>query len=572
MKKSILLIVNIVVCVLYLHSCNPGKSADDNSISTDPADIAAGENIFKQYCSGCHNFTQNGIGPQLSGITHTASAAWIQDFIKNPEKVIQSGDDRAQLSYKHYKTVMPSFTNLKNDEINTIIAFLNTHNKVKTPGNDERAIADPIPEKIKVSDLVAQLELVTQIPASSDSGKLPLARITKLDYQPNTEKIFILDLRGKLYTLEKNRALVYFDMSKLKPNFINEPGLATGFGSFAFHPQFAKNGLFYTTHTEKPGAGRSDFNYADSIPVTLQWVLTEWKCDQPASNVFTGKGRELLRVNMVSGLHGLQEITFNPFSQPGDEDYGLLYIGIGDGGCVENGYPFLAHNREKIWGTLLRIDPSGKNSVNGKYGIPGSNPFVKHKNSLGEIYAFGFRNPHRITWSTSGQMFVCNIGHGNIESIDLIKKGNDYGWPIREGRFALDPYGDLDKVYSLPLDDSNYHVAYPVANYDHDEGKAICGGFEYTGKTIPQLKGKFLFGDIPSGRLFYFDMNDVKPGSIAKIKEWKVSIDGFVKKLSELCGNERVDLHFGRDAHGELYLLTKADGKVYKITGARNIR
>jgi hypothetical protein len=67
-------------------------------------------------------------------------------------------------------------------------------------------------------------------------------------------------------------------------------------------------------------------------------------------------------------------------------------------------------------------------------------------------------------------------------------------------------------------------------------------------------------------------MNDVKPGSIAKIKEWRVSIDGLVKKLSELCGNERVDLHFGRDAHGELYLLTKADGKVYKITGARNIR
>ena len=162
------------------------------------------------------------------------------------------------------------------------------------------------------------------------------------------------------------------DMAKLKPKFINEPGLATGFGSFAFHPDFAKNGLLYTTHTEAPNSGKADFTYADSIKVTLQWVLTEWKADDPNAPTFSGTSRELLRVNMVSGIHGVQEITFNPLAKPGDEDYGLLYIGIGDGGAVEEGYPFIAHSKEKIWGTIIRIDPAGRNSANGQYGIPTS--------------------------------------------------------------------------------------------------------------------------------------------------------------------------------------------------------
>jgi glucose/arabinose dehydrogenase len=166
-------------------------------------------------------------------------------------------------------------------------------------------------------------------------------------------------------------------------------------------------------------------------------------------------------------------------------------------------------------------------------------------------------------------MLACNIGHGNIESINLIKKGNDYGWPIREGSFSLNPYGDLNKVHPLPPDDSSYHITYPIAEYDHNEGKAISGGYEYTGNAVPQLKGKFLFGDIPTGRLFYVDVKDIHQGSEATIKEWQVSINDSKKKLSVLCSDERVDLHFGKDAQGELYILTKADGNVYKIVGLK---
>ncbi len=574
MKKGILISSITVLIVLYFSSRNSSKSLDNNAISSDPATIAKGEVSFIQYCSGCHNFRQDGIGPQLGGLTTEVSADWIQHFIRDSKKMIESGDERAQQLFKKYRTVMPPFAALKDDEVNAIIAFLHTHKssgqKVsKEKGNE---LSNPIPDSIRHSGLVVGLKMITQIPASSDSGKLPLARITKLDFQPKTDGLFIVDLRGKLYKLQNNKPLVYMDMARLKPKFIHEPGLASGFGSFAFHPEFIKNGLLFTTHTEAPGSAKADFAYADSIKVTLQWVVTEWKTKDPAADSFSGTSRELLRVNMVTGIHGVQEITFNHLSKPGDKDYGMLYIGIGDGGNVEDGYPFLVHSKEKVWGTILRIDPMGSNSANGQYSISPDNPFVKNQNTktLGEIYAYGFRNPHRITWTKSGKMLACNIGQKHIESVNMIMPGHDYGWPIREGTFAIDPYGDLNKLYPLPQNDSIYNITYPVAQYDHDEGIAICGGFEYLGASIPQLTGKYLFGDIASGRLFYIDMADVKQGKQAPIKDWKISINGIRKTLTELCGTDRADLHFGRDARGELYILTKTDGKVYKLVSVDN--
>ena len=557
--------INIFFLFLYFVSC---KSSDKNIISSDPAVIAKGESFFTHECSGCHNFRQQGIGPQLSGITTETSVEWIHNFIKNPKQLIESGNERAQMLFKKYQTIMPSFSALAEEDIDAIIAFLNTHKpRDKKSGDDSTALNNPIPDSIKLSDLVVNLKLIVQFPPSSDSSKLPLTRITKMDHQPKNAGTFVLDLRGKLYKLENNKPVVYMDMAKLRPSFINKPGLATGFGSFAFHPDFNKNGLLYTTHTEPAGTAIADFSYPDSIKVTLQWVVTEWKTDHPNAFPFSGKARELFRVDMVQGIHGIQEITFNPLSKKDDKDYGMLYIGIGDGGSVEKGYPFLIHSIEKIWGSILRIDPAGRNSGNGKYGIPADNPFAKNgdKKTLKEIYAYGFRNPHRISWSQSGQMLVCNIGLTNIESLYIIKPGSDCGWPIREGRFLLNPYGNLDKVHPLPPGDSSYHITYPVAEYDHDEGKAISGGFEYQGKDVPQLKGKYFFGDIPTGRLFFVNMADLKQRISAPVKEWKVAINGVSKTLREICGTDRVDLHFGKDANGELYILTKPDGKLYQL-------
>jgi len=571
MKTTCSIILSGLLLILFFQSCKSGSS-DSDAIATDSLTISQGEISFNKNCSGCHNFRQDGIGPQLSGLTEEVSPSWIHHFIENPQKMIDTGDARATALFKKYHTTMPSFAAQPVEEIDAIIAFLNTHKSKGKKAEDanDNSLKNPIPDSIQYSGLVVNIKAITRFPASSDSGKTPLARITKLDYQPKTKDLFVLDLRGKLYKMVNDQPVEYMDMHKLEPKFINEPGLATGFGSFAFHPDFAKNGLLYTTHTEPAKTATPDFGFADSIKQTLQWVLTEWKTGKPGTVPFAGTGRELLRISMVEGIHGVQEIVFNPQAKPGSSDYGLLYIGIGDGGAVEAGYPFLAHDPAKPWGSVFRIDPAGRNSANGKYGIPAQNPFVKNHsaNALGEIYAYGFRNPHRITWTSSGLILVSNVGHGNIESVNLLEPGHDYGWPIREGKFVVNPSGNLNKIYSLPADDSSYHITYPIAEYDHDEGKAVTGGYEYTGKNIPALKGKFIFGDIPSGRLFFINMADIKQGKQAVIKEWKISIDGATETFSHIYNKGRVDMHFGKDADGELYILTKLDGKMYKLVGA----
>ena len=161
-----------------------------------------------------------------------------------------------------------------------------------------------------------------------------------------------------------------------------------------------------------------------------------------------------------------------------------------------------------------------------------------------------------------------NIGEHNIEALNVIKPGRFYGWPIREGTFLERFFNNSGKIYPLPDNDSVYHVTYPVAQFDHDEGVAISGGFEYRGTAVPQLVGKYLFGDIASGKLFFVNMKDLKLGKQATVKKWKISFNGVPTTLAQLCGSSRVEIRFGMDSKGELYILTKADGKVYKLVRA----
>ena len=531
--------------------------------SRESAVITKGQASFEKNCSSCHNFRSNGIGPQLGGLTETVSEEWVRKFIKDPKALIDNGDERAGMLFGRYNTYMPSFAHLNDEDLDAIVAFLKTkpappQKEFKPDGTE---IKDPIASKIEMSDLVVDLQVVATIPPSSNEGQK--TRICKLDFRPDTKDVFVVDLRGKLYQLTGKGPQVYLDMAKEMPKFIDKPGLATGFGSFAFHPDFAKNGLLYTTHVESPGSGVADFAYPDSIKVMLQWVLSEWKTDKPGAFPFEGKSRELFRANMVHSFHGVQEITFNPLAKAGDEDYGLLYVGVGDGSSVEMGYPFLAHSKDKVWGAILRIDPKGNNSKNRHYGIPKTNPFSN------EIFAYGFRNPHRISWSRKGQILASNIGHHNIESLYIVEAGRDHGWPEREGTFAMNYRKTMDFVYPLPADDANNNYTYPVAEYDHDEGNAISGGLEYWGNTLQPLKGKYLFGDIVKGRLFYVEMGELAIGKQAVIKEFQLTVNGEKKTLTELTGGDKVDVRFGRDHNGEMYILTKPDGRVYKIVGAK---
>jgi mono/diheme cytochrome c family protein len=147
MKKGILIISGPVLFLLFINSCNSGATSDNSGISADSTTIAKGETSFTQYCMSCHNFRQGGMGPQLGGLTAEVPADWIRHFIRNPKKIIESGDERARQLFKKYKTVMPSFAAFTDDELNGIIAFLNTHEKLDQTISESygRALSNPIP-------------------------------------------------------------------------------------------------------------------------------------------------------------------------------------------------------------------------------------------------------------------------------------------------------------------------------------------------------------------------------------------------------------------------------------------
>jgi hypothetical protein len=398
-----------------------------------------------------------------------------------------------------------------------------------------------------------------------------LARINLMRVLSGGEKDrhFIQELRGLIYELENKHLRVFMDISRLRPGFIPEPGLGTGFGSFAFHPEYYKNGLLYTSHTEKAHAAPADFPIADSLSTALQWVLTEWKVANPGAAAFAGTGREMMRVDMMTQIHGMQEITFNPLARPGSADYGLLYIGIGDGGAAEQGAYALCNSNKTIWSSVLRLDPGGRNSKNGKYGIPANNPFASDAdpNTLGEIYARGFRNPNRMSWAPDGKMLIADIGLTNIEELNIGQEGADYGWPAREGTFLLNYLGRMDRVYALPQENESNPYTYPAAQFDRDEGNAISGGFVYTGTDIPLLRGKYVFGDIVSGRVFFVKTSQLQPGRQAPVQELELEVAGKEVTLRQTSASSKTDLRFGLGPRQELYLFTKADGRIYQVTG-----
>ncbi len=535
----------------------------DQSISTDPEVIAKGESLFNSTCSSCHTFEANGIGPHLAGITTEVNKLWLMNFIRNAQKVINSGDERAVASFEKFNSIMPSYEYLAEEDIDAIIAYMHTFkDEVPVQAIIEESLEDPIPDKIQHSGLTVELEEVFQVPFSNDQN--PRTRITKMEPHPNSGDMFMLDLNGKLYQIQDESPVEYMDMAELMPKFIREPGLATGFGSYAFHPDFDKNGLLYTGHTEPAGSAPADFSFSDTIDVRLQWVVSEWRTSDPTAIPFDGEQRELFRMDMVYQFHGIQNLAFNPNSSPGDPDYGLLYIGIGDGSAVEFGYPELAVSPGQPWGSIFRIDPEGNNSKNGKYGIPKDNPFVDQQNVVQEVYAHGFRNPHRFIWTDDNKMIVSNIGHHHIESVYVVEPGLDFGWPYREGAFEIKPTVHMSHVFTLP-EEEDPEVTYPAIQYDHDEGNAVCGGYVYQRDEIPGLKGKYIFGDIVKGRLFMVPEEDLENNNSAEILEFGIALKGEKTTLLDMVGSERADLRFGTDSQGNVYLFSKIDGKVYRF-------
>ena len=469
-------------------------------------------------------------------------------------------------------------------------------------------ISNPIPSPVVKRGLSVEIREVARLPetrglrpADQDVTPAGWARVSYVRDLPDGRR-FANDSRGFLYLLDRNnQPSVYANVGAAFP-FAVYNRLESGFIGFDFHPEFAQNGLFYTVHGERemgnpatphfipPGFTRADVTYHN--------VITEWRTPNPAANTFEGTRRELLRVaHVVANLtHPFGHLEFNPTSKPGAPDYGLLYtsgsdLGFSNGGGPHASHPSQTQRLDSVIGAILRIDPrspsmSGGTMGLGDYTIPPGNAFAADgdPHTLGEIYAYGFRNAHRLSWDlTDGTMFASDIGMNNIEEINIVHNGNNYGWMKREGLFengVTRPGGALNQLFPLPAEILDGRVkdefTYPVAMYDHNDGQAVTGGFAYYGQ-ITALRGKFIFGDIVRGRLFVADLAEMKkaddgiPQTVAPVEELQLYVRDqggnrtyvTLRELIEGANGAtvtRADLHISRSRGGELFITSRQDG------------
>jgi hypothetical protein len=362
---------------------------------------------------------------------------------------------------------------------------------------------------------------------------------------------------------------------------VQSGGSERGFQSFAFHPQFNQPGTrgagkFYTYTDTSNMAPTPDFTAEGATTHTHDIVLLEWTAKNPAAATYDGGApREMIRFAHPFGNHNGGHLTFNPLATPASADFGLLYIGFADGGS--GGDPLHnAQRRSSVFGKILRIDPLGSNSANGKYGIPASNPFAKGDNAhtLPEIYALGVRNPQRFAWdSKNGNMFFSDIGQGTVEKVSLVTAGANLGWNKWEGSYAFvdGRHVDLANPRSDPA------ITYPLVEYDHVDPIlqpccAITLGYVYRQTAVPQLAHLLLFGDNPSGEIFYVDADNLPKGGQAGIHRILLNDGGVSKTVLQLIKEKntkqgkapagRADLRFGQGPNGQIFVLNKRDGTI----------
>jgi hypothetical protein len=391
--------------------------------------------------------------------------------------------------------------------------------------------------------------------------KLQLGRVTSMRAEPENaplaaKRIFVNDQSSILYILDTatKKFTPYLKFTDVFPKFASDKGNATGIVSITFDPAYAKNGKFYTVHTENPelpgsatpvnaqlaslnltGYATTDRVNPPEGPVHLESVLVEWTDTNIRNATFEGTAREILRVGYDRN-HPMDDTIFDPLAKPGSSDYGNLYIGVGDGAQGETPGPshIIPQQLNSLLGKILRITPDinlhpkDMLSPNGRYRIPSTgpdpNPFLNVSGARPEVYAYGLRHPHRLAWdSTSKALLIIDIGLHYWEEIDVAAKGANYGYPEREGNEQLfvDDMGKTGSLENPPVafpDRDLLHVdgveepvvpIYPAAVYSHWEGDSIGSGFVYRGKLMPQMRGKFIFNDMTTGRIFYTDLAEM---------------------------------------------------------------
>jgi mono/diheme cytochrome c family protein len=511
------------------------------------------------------------------------------------------------------------------------------------------AVARPVAVQPRAERLALEVQDYAALPITADNTndntRAQLARVNYLRDEPGGRRFFVNDLNGPLYILDKQtkRFTTYLDFNGaegrpgLFPKFTFQRNFATGLTNFLFDPDYPRNGVFYTIHMEDPsvtapaapkagiapGLDLSGYTVTPAIPtptvdgrIERDVVLIEWTDRNPANATFEGTARELMRVQHPLPQHPLGEMTFNPVARPGDADWRVMYLGAGDSGSGEqrDSRRLNPQRLDTLVGKILRIVPDLREhtktstvSENGRYRIPNDNPFSTVDGARKEIWAYGLRNPHRLAWDvdparpSAATLLAFNIGLVSWETVVVIRKGANYGYPLREGTQSMSStngMGPLPPEDMIPIQISDTVArgtvtpTYPVIQYPHNResgGDAIANGFVYRGTLIPALRDKLVFGDITTGRIWYANRADVlaaddgNPTTVAPIYE----VDTDVRRLTEgmyrerggkgqalpgmamMSGRGRVDLRFAVDDEGELYILTKSDGMIRKVVGAK---
>lgn len=331
---------------------------------------------------------------------------------------------------------------------------------------------------------------------------------------------FVVEQVGRIRLMVNGRAeaKAYLDIT----DRVFEQG-ECGFLSIAFHPKFAENGRFFVNYTTRPVK-------------KITTIISEFKADPKANTVDPQTEKVILKIDQPYSNHNGGQIKFGPD--------GMLYIGMGDGGS--GGDPQnRAQNMQDLLGKILRIDVDS----GGEYQVPKDNPFVGDKAYRPEIWASGLRNPWRFTFDReTGICYTGDVGQGKYEEVDVIVKGGNYGWRIREGAHTFKP-DDRNKAELID----------PIAEYGRNLGQSITGGYVYRGKAIPALQGVYLYADFQSGRFWGLKYEDGKV-------TWNAELEATLSDRDR----SRVNVStFGENQQGEMFVCDHGRGLLYQIVNVK---
>jgi glucose/arabinose dehydrogenase len=387
-------------------------------------------------------------------------------------------------------------------------------------------------------------------------------------------RLFVVDQIGLIRIVEADgtlRAEPFLDVRDrivaLNP-FFDERGLL----GLAFHPDYAANGRFFVYYSAPLREGAPE-GYDNTSHVSELRVSADPNVADPASE------RVVLQVDQPQFNHAGGTVLFGPD--------GHLYVSLGDGGGandvglghVEDWYPTNEGGNgqdvtDNLLGSILRLDVDG----GAPYAIPADNPFVGGE-GLDEIFAYGFRNPYRFSFDrATGTLIAADAGQNLWEEVHLVQNGGNYGWNVKEGTHCFDassPNTTPPDSFCPDVAPGGVPLLDPVIEYANARspggglGLSVIGGFVYRGRAVPQLRGRYVFGDWSRGfGTPYGSLLAAKPRQkgLWQIHELLIAPPDDDGRLGHFV------LAFGEDAAGELYVLTTdtvgptgETGRVYQI-------